>query len=394
MGMGRKGESTKVPDHERLKLWVLAGGLCTICKAYLLESPLTTRTITRGEFAHNVGQKKSRRSPRGMNDLDEAARDTAENALLLCGTCHGDIDKLGEVDLLTEQKLFEIKREHEAFVREALSRAQSPRTVVVRMRGAVRDVTDDLTQAAATQAVFSGSNRFPAFPFSGRDSVEIDLRGLAGEEEADAAYYAAATRKIDAVIAQSVRPVIIDKSVDHLSIFAFARLALLVYLGAQLDDSVATDVYQRHRASSSWEWPADAAAVVFEHRDVPRAGHDLAGASEAVLIINASGTIQLDEVPEELRLLPHFIVEPRGAVPHTDTIATPESLASFERAIRELTGHLEVTHKKMRAIHVFAAAPVSVAIVLGQCMGWGIHPSLIIYERDDGKYRRALEVTK
>jgi hypothetical protein len=40
--------------------------------------------------------------------------------------------------------------------------------------------------------------------------------------------------------------------VHHLSVFAFARLPLLVYLGSCLDDTIATDIYQRHRLNEAW----------------------------------------------------------------------------------------------------------------------------------------------
>jgi hypothetical protein len=77
-------ERMGLPLTERLKVWVRAGGICAICKSYLLESSLTAREVTRGELAHNVGQKQSARSPRGMHSLPEAERDTADNVVLLC----------------------------------------------------------------------------------------------------------------------------------------------------------------------------------------------------------------------------------------------------------------------------------------------------------------------
>ena len=41
---------------------------------------------------------------------------------------------------------------------------------------------------------------------------------------------------------------------SHLSVFAFARLPLLVDLGAAIDDNVAVEVYQRHRSTDEWAW--------------------------------------------------------------------------------------------------------------------------------------------
>ena len=378
-----------LPGPERLKLWVRAGGTCTICKRYLLESDLTARVVTRGELAHNVGQKKSPKSPRGMEDLAEGLRDTADNAVLLCPSCHTEIDDLLQTDLFSVEKVFDLKREHEAFIRDVTGRSESQRTIVIRLRGTVRGAPDDLSRDAATKAVMASTSRFPSFPFSDRLGVEIDLRGTAGETDADAAYYLAAARKIDETIDRFLKPVAADDGVPHVSVFAIGRLALLVYLGSRLDDTIATDVYQRHRRGETWCWPADAEPVGFGSRP----DNSIAGThAEAVLIVNASGTIHPDELPAEVAGLPRFVIEPVDVVPGTDTFGCRATLESFEVAVRGLLAQLEATHKGVRQLHLFAAAPVSAAVTLGRAAGWGIHPSFAVYERVDDKYRLAMEV--
>lgn len=378
-----------LPHQERLKLWVRAGGICTICKLYLLESTLTARVVTRGELAHNVGQKKSSKSPRGMADLPEDRRDISDNALLLCPTCHTEIDDLVQLDLFSVEKVFALKSDHEAFIRDVTSRSDSQRTVVIRLRGTVRGAPDDLSRDAATKAVMGSTNRFPSFPFSDRLGVEIDLRGIAGETAADNLYYQAASRKIDETIDRFLKPVAADDGLSHLSVFAIGRLPVLIYLGSRLDDTIATDVYQRHRRGDTWCWPAEAEPVQFRARLDER--HNLAS-FEAVLIVNASGTIHARELPPEVAGLPRFVIEPLNAVPNTDTFACRETLASFERAVRALLAELEATHKGVRRLHVFAAAPVSAAVTLGRAAGWGIHPSFAVYDRVDDKYVLAMEV--
>ena len=54
------------PWEERLRVWVAAGGRCTICRRYLLDGPLSNRRLRVGELAHLVGQKDSPGSPRGQ----------------------------------------------------------------------------------------------------------------------------------------------------------------------------------------------------------------------------------------------------------------------------------------------------------------------------------------
>jgi hypothetical protein len=111
------------------------------------------------------------------------------------------------------------------------------------------------------------------------------------------------------------------------------------------------------------------------------------------LIVNASGTIHPVELPGTLSALPRFVIEPVDAVPHVDTIATRMALGSFERAVRHLLGHLEAAHKTVQRLHLFAAAPISAAITLGRAAGWGIYPSIAVYDRTSSGYQLALEVT-
>ena len=93
----------------------------------------------------------------------------------------------------------------------------------------------------------------------------------------------------------------------HLSVFAFALIPLLVALGYALDDTIDADIYSRHRNSDSWHWDSRADAVEFVSR-IP----DTAGAAEAVVMVNASGTIEPSELPDAVQSLPCIVVEPSG----------------------------------------------------------------------------------
>lgn len=180
-----------------------------------------------------------------------------------------------------------------------------------------------------------------------------------------------------------------ERLVPHLSVFAFARLPLLVYLGSRLDDTVPTELYQRHRHTEQWAWPQRGRRTTFTHRAPPPQGT----AREAVLVVSASATIHPDELPAPLRRLPVFTVEPERAVPGPDVITNPRSLASFETTVRRLFADLERDHKQVRRLHLVAAMPVSAAVTLGRCVSWGIHPSLAVYERINSTYNQTMEIT-
>lgn len=378
------------PERERHRVWVAAGGRCTICGKYLLEGALTKRPFRLGELAHIVGQQNTPGSPRGTAEvMSETDRDRAENLMLVCAGEHQEIDRNGVLDLLQVQELRAIKAKHEDWIRRVTGLRPDDTTVVVRLLGDVRGRAVELDRATATAAVIRGDARWPDFPLTyAQDGVEIDLRQLPGEDPATDAYWSAAVAKIDGVL-ERLKEGVRDGRSKHVSVFAFARLPLLVHLGSRLDDAYGVSIYQRHRSTQGWDWPDGASDTVFGHRAL--AGHD-DKADEAVLLINASGTVRRDELPDALRALPVYVVAPDDVTPHTDTVASPASLISFETAVRAVLADVEATHKQVRRLHVIAAAPLSAAVVLGRVRDPHVHPSYVLYDRADSGYRPVLEI--
>lgn len=378
-----------------MKVWVRSGGRCAFCNIYLLESELTRRPVLLGEVAHNVAASDT--GPRNNPNMSTKARNSAENLLLLCGLHHPDSDKRVQLDLLTVDQLHALKADHERKVRQATASVGRKRTVLLRMQGHVRGASVDLGVEAATEAVLRSSNRFPELALSfDRQGVEIDLRHVAGEVAAGDSYYTGAAARIDEVVSQLLRPAVERGAVPHLSLFAIARFPLLVHVGSRVDDALTVDVFQRHRATENWVWPEpaedDPTFTVRREPPIDATGDDQV--TEAVLIINASGTIHRTELPSTTAGLLAYIIGVEHGTPHTDTVRSRSVRDSFETAIRTMLGRLEQDDKHIRTLHVFAAAPVSLGVTLGRAVGWGIHPHLIVYDRlDDGTYRPALEVT-
>lgn len=384
-----KQSRKKPPERERHRVWVVAGGRCTLCGKYLMEGALSKQPFRLGELAHIVGQQDSATSPRGTAEpLTAAERDQAENLMLLCAGEHQEIDRDGALDLFTVAELRRIKAAHEDWIRRVTGVRPDKSTVVVRMLADVRGRAVELDRATATAAVIRHDGRFPDFPLTFRqDGVEIDLRQLPGEDDAAPEYWAAATGKIDREVARLTEGVRDGRAV-HVSVFAIARIPLLVHLGARLDDAYGVDVFQRHRSTEGWDWPPGAADGAFRVAAPADSGkHD-----GAVLLVNLSGTVQPDELPERLRGLPRFVVSPAVGTPHPDVIGTAATLRAFEATVRGVLAGIEQDHKQLRRLHVLAAVPVAAAVVLGRVRDPHVHPAYVLYDRTDG-YRAVLEVS-
>ena len=382
------GRRRNLPPDVRLKVWVRSGGRCVICNRYLLDGKLTGREATFGELAHIVGQQTSSGSPRGLDGLDQQDRDDPENLVLVCDDEHDELDKKATRDLFSVDWLRELKRAHEERVRHVTGFSENQSTVVLRMIGRLKGNAVEVDQEAAAAAVIHSAKRFPRFDLAyDRHGIEIDLRHLAGEVAGNVDYYRTATAVIDEVIDHKLHEGVAKERINHVSVFAFARLPLLVYLGSRLDDNVPTDIYQRHRSTEAWEWPSDDRLGFTIEVPSPEPG-----TTEGVLIINISGSVQTNEVPGHLAGLPHFGLTIANATPSPDVVTSRRTLEAFERTFRGLLGEIEASHKQIRLLHTIAAIPLSTGVVVGRTLDPQVHPSLLVYDRTPAGYVAALEI--
>lgn len=384
-----------VTELERRTLWVRAGGRCTLCKVYLLEGGLSAVEVPLGEGAHIVGREDSTRSARGKNPMPVEDRDDIDNLMLACASCHNEIDKKRAEDFLDVGLLRNLKRQHEADIKTQTGLLGDRRTAIIRVAGTIRGDAMQLPRRAAAEAVIRSASRFPFFIESyDRQGVEIDLLDLDGEYPLDDGYYRTATRRIDSALETRVLPGIANGDIDHISVFAIARLPLLIYLGWKLDDGIPTDVYQRHRATDDWQWLNPAAETDFcvSHEAADAVDGASGARDDAVLITNLSGTTPVTDLPDELQSLDRWTISPESG-PAEDVFASAEVLSRFVGAVRGFFTDLESTHKHVKRLHLFGALPLSGAIELGRALkSEGLRPKVVTYDRTEHGYRLALEV--
>ncbi|MCX6499357.1 MAG: SAVED domain-containing protein [Arthrobacter sp.] len=323
--------------------------------------------------------------------MSDEERDNADNLMLICDDEHSEIDKWGSRDAFTVPFLRELKRKHEDQVFLATSFGEYNRTTPIRMVGWLRGSPAEVGRDAVATAVMASAGRMPRFDLSTRNMLEIDLRGLPGEDGPLPVYYVAACQVIDRAVKTKAAEAVASDDIIHLSVFAFARLPLLVYLGAQLGDQVPVDVYQKHRRTGDWKWPEPDGKATFAF-SVP---DPEPARCEATLVINVSGTIHRDELPPDVRDLPVFELAV-DQLAHPDVLAGPGALDAFSDACRRMLAEMEGRgHKHVRLLHVFAAMPLSSAVEFGRVLSRDVYPSLQLYDRTpSGDYVPAIQVGK
>lgn len=374
----------------KLQVWASAAGRCTFCNRLVIDNEDLGLAVSIGELAHNVGWSDN--SPRGESDLNTEERRAAENLLLLCRTCHKPADDHGVIGVYTVERLSELKRAHEARIRFLTEIGADRTATVVRVVGPIRGVNPHLTYDAVLEAT-TAAGLFPqTLPGVYRAELDLDLRALA--DAGTPAHFEVCAQQIDTLAARLSDAVRRDE-LNRLAVFAFARIPVLVHLGARLDDKLPTVLFQRHRVddANAWRWPTEpTASPNFSCKRVQTGADDF-----IALVVSLSGTIQLKELPADVheRATIFEIAPEAPATAGPTLIDSPPALQQFESTVRRYLADVEHDYGKLPSIALFAAVPVSAAVTLGRVLMPHVSPAWEVYDRDEqNRFFRALEVRR
>jgi hypothetical protein len=201
-------------------------------------------------------------------------------------------------------------------------------------------------------------------------------------------FWQSGEQQIDDTLSR-VRQAIEHGDVEHISVFPFASIPLLVYLGSCLDDKTTTRIFQKHRGQGAgWSWADDGQTVQFT-TDVVES-HD--SRKEVVLVCEISSPVNPENLPADLRDLPRRVLRPVGQAPSPVLITSEQSLTNFASAWRTLLAEVESAYPGATRWHVVASVPVSVAVELGRAFMRDAQPPAKVYERTDAGYLAVLDV--
>lgn len=163
---------------------------------------------------------------------------------------------------------------------------------------------------------------------------------------------------------------------NHLSIFAYAPMPLLILLGHTVGDMRPIEVFDHHRHTRSWCWDKEDAPAL--DWDVafpadPRRGRPIA------VLVQVSGLIPADKVRQVLGPDVESI-KITAREPRINLVRTRAQLQSFAEAWRALLNRINAEYVPPQ-LHVFAAAPLSVCVELGRRILPKADPDLVLYDR-------------
>jgi SMODS-associated and fused to various effectors sensor domain/HNH endonuclease len=359
--------SRDISDTTRVLLCVRAGGRCEFdgCNKYLFRHHLTHAEENFSQMAHIVAFKPY--GPRGRAGKRPNDINSVDNLMLLCSECHHLIDR--RPDEFPREILEKYKRNHEERIFRLTAIEPESRTTVLQLTSRIGAQNVVIPPAEVYKAI---SPRYADDP----QGVVIDLTSFDGQDEA---FYRAATRTIRRRVERLYEPGMEVDQTHHLSVFALAPIPLLVFLGTQLSNKVAIELYQRHRDPEEWVWKTGGKPVEYKFYRC-RAGTD---ASSVALLLSLSGTTHLSDLPADIdaRFFVYEITLAKG-IPRPSFLRTREDLTRFKEVYEQARSFIRREHAGLTTLHLFPAVPASVAVLCGRELLPKVDPALVVWDRD------------
>ena len=221
----------KINDLDRLQLFVRAGGRCEFdgCNEYLLEHHVTLTEGNFAQMAHIVAFSED--GPRGDSDRPKSINSVA-NLMALCPRCHKLIDD--HPDRFTKAALVGYKERHERRIRHVTGLGPEQKTSILIVKSRIGQQTVAFPFDHILEAIT------PRYPLA-KEPFSIDLTALPTDS---AVFLTAACDAIAGELKNFLGPQGEFKKTGHISLFALGTIPVLAFLGSQLSNKVALDLYQ------------------------------------------------------------------------------------------------------------------------------------------------------
>ncbi len=359
--------TTKIPERIIRQLLVRSAGRCQFrgCNKSLYQDLVTKRNFNQSYVAHIVADKPN--GPRGDSKRSKLLAKNLSNLMLLCDTHHRLID-IEAVEAYPESLLLRMKTEHEERIERVSAISPEMQSHVVTYKANVGLHTPSLSYEAISE--FLLPFHYPA------QSSAIDLSlSNSPQRDKDDSFWKTELENLETQFTEQLRPKLRRGEIQHLSIFAFAPMPLLIRFGALISDIQHAEIHQPVRAPKTWNLTEE--DIMTEYQvSKPDMPHPV-----VALNISLSATITNDRIikvlGKECSVYTITITEP-----FNDFLKAKRQLQDFSMAIRKLLNEIKVSYGAQTPLHIFPAMPIATAIELGRVWMPKADMSLIIYDEN------------
>lgn len=358
--------TTSISSINKYLIWIRSAGRCQYigCNKELHTDILTKRKFNQAYIAHIVADQP--KGPRGDNIRSPQLADDISNLMLMCDAHHRLIDK---VDVLghPESVLLDMKKEHEERIKNVTNIQPDRKSYIVSYNANIGSNTPNVTYPMVSS--FLRPDYYPAKD----SSIELGLVNSL-DRDSDVSFWSTELRNLKMKFDRFLLPMIKSGEINHISLFAFAPIPLLIQLGVLINDMVAVDVRQKRRIPDSWAFGADI-ETDFVYLENKRSLKMVA------LKLELSADITDDRV-EKVLGDEVSIYSIRIQNPSNDFIESRKQIRDFGKKMREVLNVIKKNHSQDTILHIFPAIPMSLAVEFGRVWMPKADLALKIYDQN------------
>lgn len=339
----------RIPESVRLELWIKSGGRCQFkgCNEPLWRNGLTLSKRNFGDFAHIIAA--SEKGPRG-NATSYFHQQDISNLMLLCKRCHKEIDS--DTVRYTPDLLSQWKKEHEERIEIVTGIAENMKSLIVTYKTNVGQHTPTF------DFNYLANYLIPHYyPF--RDtSIDLGISDNPFKDDKEP-FWETEINVLETNFKDRLETVLRNNTVDHISLFAFAPIPLLIKLGTLLNDIHNIEVHQPVREPKTWSLSDEDTTIEYKIIE-PNEKHSI-----VALNISLSADINNSRI-ENVLGKECSIYTLTIDNPFNDFLKTKKELKEFSKTTRELLNQIKKEYDNKTVLHIFPAMPIATAIELGR----------------------------
>ncbi|WP_394530777.1 SAVED domain-containing protein [Priestia aryabhattai] len=342
--------STTIPVKVQTRLWGKAAGRCQYegCNKPLWYDSTTKSEFNSSYIAHIVADRPN--GPRGDEVRSKQLSKEISNLMLMCDVHHRLIDR-HDVEGHPEDVLVAMKKKQEEKVEMLTSLTEDKQSHVILYGANIGQNKSNVSMEKAIHAMLP--KRYPA----DNRAIELSLSGSLFKDNEDV-YWTIERENLKRQFSEKIGPRL-QNEIKHISVFALAPMPLLIEFGRLLSDIQEADVFQLHREPTDWVWKENPENFEYRIYNPEKIFKTVA------LNISLSGTIDNSRIRDVLGndvSVWTITID----TPYNDFLKSKEQLKKFREEFRKLMNKIKETHGHKNELHLFPAAPVSVALEIGR----------------------------
>lgn len=357
---------------EQAHLWVACGGICSYrgCNKRLILT--TDGVLTNGGIiAHIIGHAKNSARHECMEEygFTQDTLETPKNLMLMCYEHSKRIDDTHSKHLYPPDVLFEMKKEHEAWV-ESLSEDKKKKSIALIHKRLGGPITNIDYQGEAPYILLDAIE----------NQEEFNNFSKEGWEEG---------KKVNEELYERFNEKIREREANVAEVYPLSPIPLLIHMGFLLTDTVPLSVYQLERETGVWvsDHPNQQKEVELSFSANVNEEEELA------VLVSVSGKVKMKSVQEVLGdnfdSLSFEINDPG-----LKRVLYKQDVLYIQSKIKEEIEKL-LQEQDYRKIHLFYAGPAGLAIELGRGVNPRMWGEVCLYQynaRETPRYQYALSI--